>query len=74
MTHSAPFTGRSVVAATSISQPTPAGVPVDSLAGWIAAVTWLREDVTFGLDPRGTAARLADLLADMQRSRCQATR
>lgn len=40
-----------------------------SLPGWIARLNHLRDDVTFGLDSRGIAATLADVLDDMQQAR-----
>lgn len=47
-------------------------VPVDALSCWICRLNHLRDDVGFGLDPRGVLAQLADLLADMQTARSTA--
>jgi hypothetical protein len=52
----------------TIPAPTPAATAAE-LAGWIARLVHLRDDVAFGLGPRGVAAQLADLLADMQTAR-----
>lgn len=48
--------------------------PADTayLTGLIHRLTWLREDVAFGLDPRGIAAALADVITDLQETRKQA--
>ena len=54
--------------------PSPAAVPVASLAGWIARLSHLRDDVAFGLDRRGIGATLGDLLDDMQHARRAADR
>lgn len=60
-----PTTAAPTVAAT---------VPVASLAGWIARLGHLRDDVAFGLDRRGIAVTLGDLLDDMQHARQAAER
>lgn len=50
----------------------PPDLTADIIAGWIHKLTWLREDVAFGLDKHGIRNQLADVLDDMQDVRKQA--
>lgn len=51
---------------------TPSPTDTTYLTGLIHRLTWLREDVAFGLDPRGITAALADVIADLQETRKRA--
>ncbi|BBG01622.1 hypothetical protein C8E95_6841 [Pseudonocardia autotrophica] len=49
--------------------PPPPPDPTAALAGWIHRLTCLRDDIGFGLDARGVAATLSDVVDDMQQAR-----
>ena len=56
-----------------MNDPQPPDLPTE-VTGWIIRLNHLRDDVLFGLDSRGVAATLADVLADMRDTRQQVSR